>query len=39
MKNNYVTPTVTVYSYQEEIVTNSGGFPESLASFKDTWLE
>ena len=39
MKSNYVTPTVAMYSYQEDIVTTSGGgTPESTASFKDVWL-
>ena len=39
MKSNYETPTVTMYFNLEEIVTMSGGFPESLTSFKETWLE
>ena len=41
MKNNYVTPTVTTFFYQEDIVTSSGtvGVPESRTSFDEMWLD
>ena len=40
MKNKYVTPTVTTYFYEEDIVTTSGNVvsPEKTATFKDVWL-